>query len=48
MIKRANAETAEAITILKADNLKELGITNVEQALNELTSSNRRSTPLQP
>jgi iron complex outermembrane recepter protein len=40
MIKRANAETAEAITILKADNLKDLGITNVEQVLNELTSSN--------
>lgn len=40
MIKRANAETAEAITILKADDLKDLGITNVEQMLNQLTSSN--------
>ncbi len=40
MIKRANAETAEAITILKSDNLKDLGITNVEQVMNQLTSSN--------
>jgi iron complex outermembrane recepter protein len=40
MIKRANAETAEAITILKSDNLRELGVTNVEQVLNQLTSSN--------
>jgi len=40
MIKRANAETAEAITILKSDSLKELGIENVEQALSQLTSSN--------
>jgi iron complex outermembrane receptor protein len=39
MIKRVNAETTEAITILKADTLKDLGITNVEQALNQLTSS---------
>jgi iron complex outermembrane receptor protein len=40
MIKRPNAETAEAITILKSDDLKELGIQNVEQALSQLTSSN--------
>jgi iron complex outermembrane receptor protein len=40
MIKRVNAETAEAITILKADALKDQGIENVEQALNTLTSSN--------
>ena len=40
LIKRANAETAEAITILKSDALKDLGIENVEQALNQLTSSN--------
>jgi iron complex outermembrane receptor protein len=40
MIKRPNAETAEAITILKADALKDLGITNVEQVLNQLTASN--------
>ncbi len=39
MIKRVNAETAEAITILKADVLKDLGITNVEQALNMLTTN---------
>ena len=40
MIKRPNAETAEAVTILKADALKDQGITNVEQALDTLTSSN--------
>ncbi len=40
MIKRANAETAEAITILKADALKDQGIVNVEQALNTLTATN--------
>ncbi len=39
MIKRVNAETAEAITILKADALKEQGVTNVEQALNMLSSN---------
>jgi iron complex outermembrane recepter protein len=40
MIKRVNAETAEAITILKADVLKDLGIQNVEQALSMLTTNN--------
>ena len=40
MIKRPEAETAEAITILKADALKDQGIANVEQVLNTLTSSN--------
>ncbi len=40
MIKRVNAETAEAITILKADALKDQGIVNVEQILNTLTSAN--------
>ncbi len=40
MIKRPNAETAEAITILKADVLKDQGIVNVEQAINTLTSTN--------
>ena len=40
MIKRVNAETAEAITILKADALKDQGIENVEQALGTLTSAN--------
>jgi iron complex outermembrane receptor protein len=39
LIKRANAETAEAITIIKADTLKDQGIVNVEQALNTLTSN---------
>jgi len=39
MIKRANAETAEAITVIKADSLKDQGIVNVEQALNTLTSN---------
>ncbi|MEA3177906.1 MAG: iron complex outerrane recepter protein [Gammaproteobacteria bacterium] len=40
MIKRVDAETAEAVTILKADALKDQGITNVEQVLNTLTSAN--------
>jgi iron complex outermembrane recepter protein len=40
MIKRVNAETAEAISILKADDLKAQGIENVEQALGTLTSAN--------
>src|ERR1700691_6273578 len=40
MIKRPNAETAEAVTILKVDALKEQGIVNLEQAINTLTSSN--------
>ncbi len=39
MIKRPAAETAEAVTILKADSLKDQGIVNVEQALNTLTSA---------
>lgn len=39
MIKRVDAESAEAITILKADDLKNLGIQNVEQALNMLSSN---------
>jgi iron complex outermembrane recepter protein len=39
MIKRPNAETAEAVTILKTDALKDQGITNVEQVLNTLTSA---------
>ena len=39
MIKRPNAETAEAITILKSDALKDQGIVNVEQALDTLTSN---------
>jgi len=39
LIKRTNAETAVPITILKADALKDQGITSVEQALNQLTSN---------
>src|SRR5580698_2818015 len=39
MIKRVNAETAEAVTILKADALKDQGVTTVEQAMNTLTSN---------
>src|SRR5580698_9211652 len=39
MIKRTEAETTEAITILQSDILKEQGITNVEQALNTLTAN---------
>jgi iron complex outermembrane receptor protein len=39
MIKRPAAETAEAVTILKADTLKDQGVVNVEQALNTLTSA---------
>ena len=39
LIKRPNAETAEAITVLKTDALKQQGITSVEQALNTLTSN---------
>jgi outer membrane receptor protein involved in Fe transport len=40
MVKRPNAETAEAVTILKADALKDQGIVNVEQAINTLTAAN--------
>jgi iron complex outermembrane receptor protein len=39
MIKRTNAETAEAVTIIKADALKDQGIVNVEQVLGTLTSN---------
>ena len=39
MIARPNAETAEAVTILKTDYLKDQGVVNVEQALNTLTSN---------
>jgi iron complex outermembrane recepter protein len=40
LIRRTEKESAEAITIIKADALKEQGITNVEQVINTLTSSN--------
>ena len=44
MIKRVNAETAEAVTIVKMDSLKDLGVTTVEQALNLITSNNATVT----
>jgi iron complex outermembrane receptor protein len=40
MIKRVNAETAEAITVLKSDALKDQGIQNLEQALSTVTAAN--------
>ncbi|HEX4266402.1 MAG TPA: TonB-dependent receptor [Steroidobacteraceae bacterium] len=39
LIARPQAETAEAITIVKGDMLKNQGIVNVEQALNTLTNN---------
>jgi len=39
MIKRADAETSEAVTVLHADALKAQGITSVEQVLSTLTSA---------
>jgi len=44
MIKRVNAETAEAITVVTMNNLKDLGVTSVEQALAMLTSNNATVT----
>ena len=44
MIKRPNAETAEAVTIVKIDAFKDLGITTVEQALALVTSNNATIT----
>lgn len=40
LIARPNAETAEAVTILKADDLKSQGVENVEQALASLAANN--------
>jgi iron complex outermembrane receptor protein len=40
MIPRTEAETAQAITILKTSSLKNMGIVNVEQALGTVTSNN--------
>ncbi len=40
MIKRADAETAEAVTILKADALRAQGIESVEQVIATLTTAN--------
>lgn len=39
MIKRPSAETAEAITVLKSDALRQQGVVSTEQALNMLTSN---------
>ena len=39
MIPRTDSETAEAITILKSSSLRHLGVVNVEQALNTVTSN---------
>jgi iron complex outermembrane recepter protein len=44
MIKRINAETAEPVTIVKMDSLKDMGVTTVEQALNLITSNNATVT----
>lgn len=44
MIKRADAETAEAVTIVKMDAFKDLGVTSVEQALELITSNNATIT----
>lgn len=44
MIKRVNAETAEAVTVVKMDTLKDLGVTTVEQALELVTSNNATVT----
>lgn len=44
MIRRADAETAEAISIVKMDTLKDMGVTNVEQALQLVTSNNQTIT----
>jgi iron complex outermembrane recepter protein len=40
MIKRVNAETAEAITVLESDTLKDQGIQNLEQVLATVTAAN--------
>ena len=44
MIKRPSAETAEAVTIVKMDAFKDLGVTTVEQALALVTSNNATIT----
>ena len=44
MIKRINAETAEAVTIVKVEALKDMGVTTLEQALSMVTSNNSTLT----
>ena len=39
LIRRPASETAEAVTVITADGLRQQGITSVEQALNTLTSN---------
>jgi iron complex outermembrane receptor protein len=39
LIARPAAETAEAITIVKADSIRSQGITNLEQAVDQLTAN---------
>lgn len=40
MIKRVDAETAEALTIITAETMKDMGITSVEAAMGLVTSNN--------
>jgi iron complex outermembrane recepter protein len=40
LIQRADAETAEPITIVKSDALKAQGLTTVEQAVDQITANN--------
>ena len=44
MIKKIDAETAESVTIIKAESLKDMGISTVEQALQLVTSNNAQVT----
>jgi iron complex outermembrane receptor protein len=44
MIKKINAETAEAVTIVKMDALKDMGVSTVEGALAMVTSNNQTIT----
>ncbi len=44
MIKRVDAETAEAVTIIDMDALKDMGVTSVEQALTLVTANNATVT----
>ena len=39
LLARTSAETAEAITVISADRLKSMGITTVEQALQQLSAN---------
>ena len=39
MIKRTNAETAEAVTVISADSLRNMGISTVEQAMGQIMSN---------